>query len=71
MTDRETLSTEHLSSAIDAARAGAEWAWTLIYDELAPSVLGWPLEAFAATATYLIMAVGFENAAADLDRGRI
>jgi RNA polymerase sigma-70 factor (ECF subfamily) len=32
---------EHLTAAIDAARAGAEWAWTVIYDELAPSVLGY------------------------------
>jgi len=32
-----------------------------------PSELGWPLGAFAATATYL-MVVGFENAAADLER---
>ena len=32
-----------------------------------PSALGWPLGAFAATATYL-MVVGFENAAADLER---
>ena len=35
-----------------------------------PSALGWPLGAFAATATYL-MVVGFENAAADLERRRI
>src|SRR5215203_2770827 len=34
-----------------------------------PSALGWPLAAFAATATYL-MVVGFENAAADLERRR-
>jgi hypothetical protein len=34
-----------------------------------PSALGWPLGAFAATATYL-MIVGFENAAADLERRR-
>jgi hypothetical protein len=32
-----------------------------------PSELGWPLGAFAATATFL-MVVGFENAAADLER---
>jgi hypothetical protein len=36
----------------------------------APSALGWPLGAFAATATYL-MVVGFENAAADLERRRM
>jgi hypothetical protein len=35
----------------------------------APDALGWPVGAFAATATYLIV-VGFENAAADLERGR-
>ena len=32
-----------------------------------PSELGWPLGAFAATATYLLV-VGFENAASDLER---
>ena len=41
MTERPALSTEDLSGAIDAARAGAEWAWTAIYDELAPAVLGY------------------------------
>jgi hypothetical protein len=35
-----------------------------------PSALGWPLAAFAATATYL-MVVGFEKAAADLERRRM
>jgi len=35
----------------------------------APDALGWPLGAFAATATYLVV-VGFENAAADLERRR-
>jgi hypothetical protein len=35
-----------------------------------PSALGWPLGAFAATATYL-MVVGLENAAADLERRRM
>jgi hypothetical protein len=35
----------------------------------APDALGWPAGAFAATATYL-MVVGFENAAADLERRR-
>jgi RNA polymerase sigma-70 factor, ECF subfamily len=35
------LSQADLTQAIDAARAGAEWAWTLIYDELAGSVLGY------------------------------
>jgi hypothetical protein len=33
----------------------------------APGALGWPAGAFAATATYL-MVVGFENAAANLER---
>jgi hypothetical protein len=33
----------------------------------APDALGWPLGAFAATATFL-MVVGFENAVADLER---
>jgi hypothetical protein len=35
----------------------------------APGVVGWPAGAFAATATYLVV-VGFENAAADLERMR-
>jgi hypothetical protein len=35
----------------------------------APDAMGWPIGAFAATATYLIV-VGFENAAADLERRR-
>jgi hypothetical protein len=35
-----------------------------------PSALGWPLGAFAATATYL-MVVGLENAATDLERRRM
>lgn len=34
-----------------------------------PDTLGWPVGAFAATATYLIV-VGFENAAAVLERRR-
>jgi hypothetical protein len=34
-----------------------------------PDALGWPVGAFAATATYLIV-VGFENSAADLERRR-
>ena len=36
----------------------------------APDAVGWPVGAFAATATYLIV-VGFENAAADLERSRV
>ena len=39
--EREALSNEDLTGAIEAARAGAEWAWVLIYDELAPTVLGY------------------------------
>jgi hypothetical protein len=35
----------------------------------APDAMGWPKGAFAASATYLIV-VGFENAAADLERRR-
>ena len=35
----------------------------------APDALGWPVGAFAATATYLIL-VGFENSAADLEQRR-
>jgi hypothetical protein len=36
----------------------------------APDVVGWPAGSFVATAMYLIV-VGFENAAADLERTRV
>jgi RNA polymerase sigma-70 factor (ECF subfamily) len=39
--ERSALSQADLTAAIEAARAGAEWAWTRIYDELAGSVLGY------------------------------
>jgi RNA polymerase sigma-70 factor (ECF subfamily) len=32
---------EHFAHVLAAARTGAEWAWTRIYRELAPSVLGY------------------------------
>lgn len=32
---------EHFEETLAAARAGAEWAWTTIYRDLAPSVLGY------------------------------
>ena len=32
---------ERFSEVLDAARAGAEWAWTDLYRELAPVVLGY------------------------------
>jgi RNA polymerase sigma factor (sigma-70 family) len=67
MTDRATLSTEHLNSAIDAARAGAEWAWTIIYDELAPSVLGY-LRARGAAEPEDLTGEVFLQAVRDLHR---
>ena len=39
--DEGSLSQTDLTQAIDAARAGAEWAWTRLYDELAGPVLGY------------------------------
>ena len=59
--------TEHLNAAIDAARAGAEWAWTLIYDELAPSVLGYLRAQGAAEAEDLTGEV-FLHVVRDLHR---
>lgn len=32
---------EHFTRTLEAARVGAEWAWTAIYGDLAPSVLGY------------------------------
>ena len=32
---------EHFPTVLEAARGGAEWAWRLIYRELAPSLLGY------------------------------
>jgi len=32
---------EQFASVLDAARAGAEWAWKVLYDSLAPTVLGY------------------------------
>src|SRR2546425_1848405 len=32
---------EQFEGVLDAARAGAEWAWRILYESLAPSVLGY------------------------------
>jgi len=32
---------EQFASVLDAARAGADWAWERLYDSLAPSLLGY------------------------------
>lgn len=32
---------EQFAGVLDAARAGAEWAWKILYESLAPSVLGY------------------------------
>jgi RNA polymerase sigma-70 factor (ECF subfamily) len=32
---------ESFQDLLEAARAGGEWAWTLIYRDLAPTVLGY------------------------------
>ena len=39
--DHRSPSESDLTQAIEAARAGAEWAWTWLYDELAGPVLGY------------------------------
>jgi RNA polymerase sigma-70 factor (ECF subfamily) len=39
--ERPALSQNDLTTAVEAARVGAEWAWTVVYDELAGSVLGY------------------------------
>ena len=67
MSSTPSRSTEHLTSAIDAARAGAEWAWTLIYDELAPSVLGY-LRARGAAEPEDLTGEVFLQAVRDLPR---
>ncbi|HEY7873702.1 MAG TPA: sigma-70 family RNA polymerase sigma factor [Actinomycetota bacterium] len=61
------MTSEHLSAAIDAARAGAEWAWTVIYDELAPSVLGY-LRARGAAEPEDLTGEVFLQAVRDLHR---
>ncbi len=35
------MSPESFESVLDAARTGADWAWERIYDDLAPTVLGY------------------------------
>jgi RNA polymerase sigma factor (sigma-70 family) len=32
---------EQFSSVLEAARAGADWAWKILYDSLAPTVVGY------------------------------
>lgn len=32
---------EQFASVLDAARAGADWAWKILYESLAPTVLGY------------------------------
>jgi RNA polymerase sigma-70 factor (ECF subfamily) len=56
-----------LTGAIDAARAGADWAWTLIYDELSPSVLGY-LRARGAAEPEDLTGEVFLQAVRDLPR---
>lgn len=38
-TPRDRLTAAHYETIIEAARAGADWAWTAIYRDLAPDVL--------------------------------
>lgn len=40
MTSRTPVG-EQFTSVLDAARAGAEWAWRVLYENLTPSVLGY------------------------------
>ena len=67
MTRRSALSGEQLTDAIAAARAGAEWAWTTIYDELAPAVLGY-LRARGAAEPDDLLGEVFLQAVRDLPR---
>jgi RNA polymerase sigma factor (sigma-70 family) len=38
---RAALSENHMDAVLSAARSGGEWAWELIYGDVAPSVLGY------------------------------
>ena len=67
MSRRPGTSAEHLTEVIAAARAGAEWAWTRIYDELAPSVLGY-LRARGADEPEDLTGEVFLQAVRDLSR---
>ena len=67
MSERSTLADEQLGGVIDAARAGAEWAWTTIYDELAPAVLGY-LRARGAAEPEDVTGEVFLQAVRDLHR---
>ena len=71
---RDELSQTDVTRAVEAARSGAEWAWTLLYDELAGSVLGYLRRLGAAepddlTGEVFLQAVRdlhrFEGAASD------
>lgn len=71
---RDELSQADVTRAIEAARSGAEWAWTLIYDALAGAVLGYLRRLGAAepddlTGEVFLQAVRdlhrFEGAASD------
>jgi len=64
---RPPRSDEHLTDAIEAARVGAEWAWTAIYDELAPRVLGY-LRARGAAEPEDLTGEVFLQAVRDLPR---
>lgn len=68
-TEREPLTAEDLAGAVEAARAGAEWAWTRIYDELAPTVLGY-LRGLGASEPEDVTGEVFLQAVRDLPRFR-
>jgi RNA polymerase sigma factor (sigma-70 family) len=67
MTKPSTLAGEQSTGLIEAARAGAEWAWTAIYDELAPKVLGY-LRARGAAEPEDLTGEVFLQAVRDLPR---
>jgi RNA polymerase sigma-70 factor (ECF subfamily) len=67
MSESATRPGDHLTDVIDAARAGAEWAWTKIYDELAPTVLGY-LRARGAAEPEDLTGEVFLQAVRDLHR---
>ncbi len=65
--DERTLSAEQFQAVLLAARAGADWAWTRIYDSLAPTLLGY-LRAQGAPDPDGISGEVFCQLVRDLDR---
>lgn len=58
---------DEFGPVLDAARAGAEWAWTRLYDDLAPAVLGF-LRARGAADPEDLLGETFLQVVRDLER---